>query len=169
MSDLIPFTYKDTPVRTVLIDGEPWFVLSDLCKVLGLGTPAKVATRLADDMKGVTQIHTPGGRQEMISTHSESDMRRIASPTSALTLVGKHNAQRYSTVTGMSRSPRRYRPSVTYSTPDSRDSWAMDFPAYAASPRITDPSVALNKSALSSMRLIVPSGSPMTPCGYETC
>lgn len=76
MSDLIPFTYKDTPVRTVLVDDEPWFVLSDLCKVLGLGTPAKVATRLAGDMKGMTQIHTPGGQQEMTIV-SEAGMYEV--------------------------------------------------------------------------------------------
>lgn len=65
MSDLIPFTYKNTPVRTVLVDGEPWFVLSDLCKVLGLPNTAMVKRRLDDDMKGVNRIDTPGGQQEM--------------------------------------------------------------------------------------------------------
>lgn len=31
MTDLIPFAYGDKPVRTLSIDGEPWFVLADLC------------------------------------------------------------------------------------------------------------------------------------------
>lgn len=32
---LAPFTYDDgSVVRTIVIDGEPWFVLADLCKVL---------------------------------------------------------------------------------------------------------------------------------------
>ena len=30
MSDMIPFTYGDQPVRVVSIDDEPWFVLADL-------------------------------------------------------------------------------------------------------------------------------------------
>ena len=28
MNDVIPFAYGDHPVRTLTIDGEPWFVLS---------------------------------------------------------------------------------------------------------------------------------------------
>ena len=29
MNDVTPFAYGDHPVRTLTIDGEPWFVLSD--------------------------------------------------------------------------------------------------------------------------------------------
>lgn len=36
MNDITLFDYSGQQVRTVLIDGEPWFVLSDLTKVLGL-------------------------------------------------------------------------------------------------------------------------------------
>ena len=62
---LTPFSYDDQPVRVLTVDGEPWFVLADLCKVLGLTQPNKVALRLADDMKGRNLIPTPGGAQEM--------------------------------------------------------------------------------------------------------
>ena len=62
---LTPFGYDDQPVRVLTVDGEPWFVLADLCKVLGLTQPNKVALRLADDMKGRNLIPTPGGAQEM--------------------------------------------------------------------------------------------------------
>ena len=37
----------------------------EVCRVLGMTTPAKVARRLDDDEKGVSQIHTPGGTQEV--------------------------------------------------------------------------------------------------------
>lgn len=63
--ELVPFTYGETAVRVVMIDGEPWFVLADLCKVLGLGTPARVRERLDE---GVSQAHTlptAGGAQQM--------------------------------------------------------------------------------------------------------
>ncbi|MGN0100717.1 MAG: phage antirepressor [Dietzia sp.] len=33
---LVPFNYGDTQVRVVQVDGEPWFVLADLTKVLGI-------------------------------------------------------------------------------------------------------------------------------------
>ena len=65
MSNVIPFTYQDQPVRVVEIDGEPWFVLADLCKVLDLAKPSRVAMRIADDMKGAHQVSTPGGTQQM--------------------------------------------------------------------------------------------------------
>ncbi|MFD4440416.1 phage antirepressor [Nocardia sp. NPDC058519] len=64
-TDLMPFTYEGATVRTVVIDGEPWFVLADLCAVLEIRNGRDVAARLADDQKGVAQIDTLGGRQQM--------------------------------------------------------------------------------------------------------
>ncbi len=72
------FTYPgtETPVRIVNIDGEPWFVLADLCKVLGLPNRTMVARRLTDDQKGVNKIDTPGGRQE-VTIVNESGMYEV--------------------------------------------------------------------------------------------
>lgn len=36
MTNIVPFTYGTHDVRTVVIDGEPWFVLADLTRVLDL-------------------------------------------------------------------------------------------------------------------------------------
>ena len=65
MNDIQVFNYNSSEVRTIQKDGEPWFVLRDVCNVLGLGTPARVAERLDADEKGVSLIHTLGGDQEM--------------------------------------------------------------------------------------------------------
>ncbi len=65
MNELKTFIYKDTRVRTVEINGEPWFVLKDVCEILELSTPARVAERLDEDEKGMSLIHTLGGAQEM--------------------------------------------------------------------------------------------------------
>ena len=65
MTDIQPFTYEDHTVRVVTINAEPWFVLADLCKVLDLAKPSRVAMRIADDMKGAHLMSTPGGDQEM--------------------------------------------------------------------------------------------------------
>lgn len=65
MNEIQTFNYNSNEVRTIQRDGEPWFVLRDVCGVLALGTPAKVAERLDEDEKGVSQIHTPGGDQSM--------------------------------------------------------------------------------------------------------
>lgn len=64
MNELQVFDYNSNKVRTVERDGEPWFVLKDVCQILRLGTPARVAERLDSDEKGVSQIHTPGGMQD---------------------------------------------------------------------------------------------------------
>lgn len=53
-------------IRTIQRDGEPWFVLKDVCNVLDLGSPHKVADRLEDDEKGRNLIPTPGGPQEVL-------------------------------------------------------------------------------------------------------
>ena len=59
------FEYGDRRVRTVLIDEQAWFVATDVCAVLGHGTPAKVTSRLSADEKGMTTIHTLGGPQSL--------------------------------------------------------------------------------------------------------
>jgi prophage antirepressor-like protein len=51
-------------VRVVTREGEPWFVLADVCKVLDAGLPADQARRLDDDEKGMEIIHTLGGQQK---------------------------------------------------------------------------------------------------------
>ncbi len=56
-------------MRVIDRGGEPWFVLADVCAVLGVGSPHKAADRLDDDEKGRTTIPTPGGPQEMTITN----------------------------------------------------------------------------------------------------
>lgn len=74
---LIPFQYKDNPVRTIWIDGKPWFVLSDLCSVLNLTTPAKVASRLEDGMSSTHPIPDSLGRIQHVTIVNESGMYRV--------------------------------------------------------------------------------------------
>lgn len=59
------FNYDNNQVRTVLQDGEPWFVLKDVCNVLGIANDRNVATRLDNDERGVYQMDTLGGTQKM--------------------------------------------------------------------------------------------------------
>lgn len=53
-------------IRTVIIENEPWFCLSDVCKALGLTQPSKVKDRLNE--KGVNTIPTltSGGEQKLL-------------------------------------------------------------------------------------------------------
>lgn len=65
MNELQIFNYQTHEVRTVQKDGEPWFVLKDVCLVFGDTNYRRVAARLDDDEKGVSRIATHGGPQEM--------------------------------------------------------------------------------------------------------
>jgi len=51
VSDLTAFHFDDLPLRVVERDGDPWFVLADVCRVLEIGNPSQAATRLDDDEK----------------------------------------------------------------------------------------------------------------------
>ncbi len=59
------FNYGEIPVRTVLMGGEPWWVLADVCRVLSITNHKNVAARLDEDEKGVHLMDTPGGNQNM--------------------------------------------------------------------------------------------------------
>lgn len=66
-TDIQPFTFPTTgqPVRTISIDGEPWFVAADVATILGQANIRVAVGRLPDRMRGVTQADTPGGRQQV--------------------------------------------------------------------------------------------------------
>lgn len=76
MNELQIFNYGEIPVRTILIDGEPWWVLADVCRVLDLKEPHRVASRLDKDEKGSHLVTTPGGPQEM-TIISESGLYKV--------------------------------------------------------------------------------------------
>ena len=65
MNDLQIFNYGAVPVRTIVKDGEPWWVLADVCRVLEIANHKNVSARLDLDEKGVHLMDTPGGNQNM--------------------------------------------------------------------------------------------------------
>lgn len=66
MNELKIFNNPDFgELRTVEIGGEPWIVLKDVCQAFGETNYRRVSGRLDDDEKGVSQISTPGGVQNM--------------------------------------------------------------------------------------------------------
>ena len=62
MNDLQVFNYNSNEIRTVQQDGEPWFVLKDVCTVLELSDTNKTAERLDPDE--LTRIKLVSGGQE---------------------------------------------------------------------------------------------------------
>lgn len=49
MNELQIFNYNGNEVRTIQKDGEPWWVLKDVCKILELKNPTMIADRLEED------------------------------------------------------------------------------------------------------------------------
>lgn len=73
-----PFAFRDHSVRVVLIDGEPWFVASDIAEVLGYRDAANAARSLPARQKGSTRIvsSTLGGNPN-VTIVSEGGMYRL--------------------------------------------------------------------------------------------
>lgn len=77
MNELQVFNYNSNEVRTIQRDGEPWFVLKDVCQVLGLSTPARVAERLDQDEVSLTHITDSMGRQQQTTIINESGLYNV--------------------------------------------------------------------------------------------
>lgn len=77
MNEVKIFDYHETEVRTIIgKDGEPWFVAKDVCDILSLGNVSMTVQKLKANQKGVNQIDTLGGMQEMIFIN-ESGLYKI--------------------------------------------------------------------------------------------
>ncbi len=64
-NDVQIFAYTNKNVRTIIKDGEPWFVLKDVCDVLEITNSKNVAAKLGDDEKDVHQMDTLGDAQKL--------------------------------------------------------------------------------------------------------
>ena len=64
-ANIVPFAFGDRLVRVADNSGEIWWVAKDVCEVLGQPNVSQVVSRLDDDEKGVTNVDTLGGLQEM--------------------------------------------------------------------------------------------------------
>lgn len=73
----LAFPFEGNLVRTIVDEhGDPWFVVSDVCRALGHTNPTMAIASLDDDEKGLSFTETPGGRQEL-RTVSESGLYRL--------------------------------------------------------------------------------------------
>ncbi|PHJ69118.1 hypothetical protein VF14_02980 [Nostoc linckia z18] len=65
MSSLTVFQFESKEVRFVGTALDPWWVAADVCAVLDIRNSRDAIARLDEDEKGVGNIDTPGGSQEM--------------------------------------------------------------------------------------------------------
>lgn len=77
MNKLQIFNYNDKQVRTVQKDGEPWFVLKDVCEVLGLGSSHKVYDRLDEDERNQIPVIDSIGRNQNTAIINESGLYNV--------------------------------------------------------------------------------------------
>ena len=73
-SSLVPFDFERSQIRVFTDEqGDPWFVATDVCNVLGVGNPRQATTRLDDNERGVISTDTPGVVQS-VATVNESGL-----------------------------------------------------------------------------------------------
>ena len=63
------FNYNSAEVRTVIINGEPWWVLKDVCGILGLTDTNRVTERLDDDELTRIKLVSGGQMREMYAVN----------------------------------------------------------------------------------------------------
>jgi prophage antirepressor-like protein len=56
MSNIIPFNYEDSEVRVIMVNDEPWWVASDVCKILNIINVGQAVENLDDDEKNTLSI-----------------------------------------------------------------------------------------------------------------
>ena len=60
MTDTMILAFNDTEVRSITEENEIWFALVDVCKILELSNPTKVAQRLEDDERANFKLGRQG-------------------------------------------------------------------------------------------------------------
>lgn len=77
MNDIQIFNYSGNEVRTIQKDGEPWFVLKDVCTVLGISHVKDTANRLENDEVGQTEVIDSIGRTQTATIINESGLYSV--------------------------------------------------------------------------------------------
>lgn len=73
MNNVVTFNFESNAVRTLTQNNEPWFVLADVCKVLGIKNSADVSKRLDSDERSRFNL----GRQGEATIINESGLYAV--------------------------------------------------------------------------------------------
>jgi len=74
MNEITPFDFNGSQVRVVLIDGEPWWVAGDVCKVIEISNTRDAVSRLDDDEKDAVDSIDSIGRTQRMTVINESGL-----------------------------------------------------------------------------------------------
>ena len=82
MSDLQIFDFESNDVRTVLIDGEPWFVSKDVCNILEIKNSRDALSSLDEEDKasvGIPDTSSSTRKSITMTVVNESGIKRLVS------------------------------------------------------------------------------------------
>ena len=77
MNDLQIFNYRDSTLRTIERDGELWWILADVCRVLDIKNPSDTASRLDSDELGLTEVVDSKGRRKKANIINEPGLYNV--------------------------------------------------------------------------------------------
>lgn len=77
MNYLQTFSFNNQPVRTVQLNNQPYWVLKDVCAVLGISNSRMTAERLEDDEVSQTDIIDALGRSQNTTIITESGLYAV--------------------------------------------------------------------------------------------
>ncbi len=77
MNKIKIWNFNNSEVRTTTINNEMWWVLADVCKILELTTPSRVAERLDKDEVSQTHIIDSLGRLQNTTIINESGLYSV--------------------------------------------------------------------------------------------
>lgn len=76
-TSLQPFMYGAQPVRSLIIDGTPWFVAKDVCEVLEINNSRQAVARLDEDGVSTTDVIDSLGRVQTAAIVSEAALYEL--------------------------------------------------------------------------------------------
>ena len=76
MSNISVFNFESKAIRSVLIEGEPWFVAADVCAVLEHSNTSKAVKQHCRGGRVLHPVQTAGGNQK-VRVISEPDVLRL--------------------------------------------------------------------------------------------
>lgn len=68
------FSFESHAVRVIDKNGEPWFVVKDVCDVLGISDARRASERLDDDERSLAPVTDSLGRQQQTFVANESGL-----------------------------------------------------------------------------------------------
>ncbi len=78
MNEVSVFTFRKMPVRVVSIKDQNYFVIRDICNILGFSNPNRELAKYTENVPLYERIRTPGGLQ-VVRLVPRSDVEKLLS------------------------------------------------------------------------------------------